>query len=207
MMDAAPRPLSLCMCLVGHPGSHTASRLRSLVYKHYRRDPQKNLGEGGLGLEVVYRDTAADPSPVPIPVDFDIAQVTAVVAILDQDLAGDAPFADYAMGLAASAAPLFPRATFLAVAIDDKGMRLARSGKSGDWQTLDAREWPEDRFTRMLFTAIDDHLCRLLMAYLEKVEMPAADGSRLRRAFAKKGSGVPQSFQARSGEPGRGDGA
>ena len=90
------------------------------------------------------------------------------------------------MGLAASAAPLFPRATFLAVAIDEKGMRLARSGKSGDWQTLDARKWPEDRFTRMLFTAIDDHLCRLLMAYLKKVELPAADGSRLRRAFAKK---------------------
>ena len=186
MTHTGSRLHALSMCLVHHPGSHTASKLRSLVYKHYRRDPQKNLGEGGLGLEVEYRDVAADPSPVPIPVDFDRAQVTAVVAIFDEDLADDLKFAEYALGLAAAATPLFPRATFLAVAIDEKGMRLARSGASGAWQTLDARAWPEAQFTRQLFTAIDDHLCRLLMAHLEAIEVPNADGARLRRAFAKR---------------------
>ena len=186
MTDPAPRPLSLSMCLVHHPGSHKAASLRSLVYKHYRRDPHKNLGEGGLGLEVEYRDVPADPSLVPIPVDFARSQVTAVVAIFDEDLAGDATFANYALGLAAAAEPLFPKATFLAVAMDEKGMRLAQSSASGAWQTLDARTWPEGQFTRRLFTAIDDHLCRLLMAHLEHVGAPGADGTRLRRAFAKK---------------------
>ncbi len=186
MTEPGPRPLSLSMCLVHHPGSHRATSLRSLVYKHYRRDPHKNLGEGGLGLEVEYRDVPANPSPVPILVDFARAQVTAIVAIFDEDLAGDATFADYALGLAASAAPLFPKATFLAVATDDKGMRLAQSGTSGAWQTLDARAWPEDQFTRRLFTAIDDHFCRLLMAYLESIKAPGADATRLRRAFAKR---------------------
>ncbi len=178
--------LSLSMCLVHHPGSHRASALRSQIYKHYRRDPQKNLGEGGLGLEVEYRDVPAEPFLVPIPVDFRRAQVTAVVAIFDEDLAGDTILTDYVTSLAASATPLFPRAAFLAVATDDKGMRLAQSGPAGSWQTLDARAWSENQFTRRLFTAVDDHLCRLLMAYLEHLRTPDADATRLRRAFAKK---------------------
>ena len=62
-----PRPLSLSMCLVHHPGSHRAVPSCGRWYTSTTgRDPHKNLGEGGLGLEVEYRDVPADPSPVPI---------------------------------------------------------------------------------------------------------------------------------------------
>lgn len=183
-MDA--RPLSLSVCFLHHPGSHLASGLRSRIYKHYRRDPHRNLGDGGLGLEVEYRSDPASPSLEPIPIDFDRSQATAVVALFDRELATDADLAGYVERVASAAMPLFPRAAFLAVAVDDEGHRLARANQSGRWQTLDARAWQGEEFARRLFTAMDQHLCRLLGAYLESRRVKDASESLLRRAFARK---------------------
>lgn len=186
MTGGAPAPLSFSFCFVHHPGSNLGASLRSKVYRHYRRDPRRNLGEGGLGLEVEYRSEAAAPSLEPIPVDFGRGQATAVVALFDRDLAEDPDFCRFVGSTANAAKPLFPRASFLAVATDDEGFRLARSDQNGAWQTLDARTWPSDEFARRLFTAMDQHLCRLLAAYLEARRVPDADEPRLRRAFARR---------------------
>lgn len=180
------RPLSLTVCFVHHPGSHLASGLRSRIYKHYRRDPQKNLGDGGLGLEVEYRSEAASPATEPIPIDFGRSQATAIVALFDRELVGDVGFRGYVERVASAAVPLFPRTAFLAVAVDEEGYRLARAAQSGKWQTLDARTWADEEFARRLFTAMDQHLCRLLAAYLESRLMPDASDAILRRAFARK---------------------
>lgn len=185
-MPDGPEPLSLAICVVHHPGSDLASQLRSRIYKHYRRDPQKNLGEGGLGLEVEYRSEPMPSRLAPIPIDFGRAAATAVVVILDRELASDAAFANYIADIAALARPLFPRATVLAVAVDEEGYRLAHAGETRQWQTLDARAWPQDTFTRRLFTEVDRHLCRLLAAYIEGREHPLASEAQLRRAFARK---------------------
>lgn len=181
-----PRPLSLSICFMHHPGSHLASGLRSRIYKHYRRDPHRNLGDGGLGLEIEYRSEPASPSPEPIPVDFGRSQATAVVALFDRELEGDARFRGYVDRVASAAMPLFPRAAFLAVAVDEEGHRLACASQSGKWQTLDARAWSAEEFVRRLFTAMDQHLCRLLAAYLESRRVPDASEALLRRAFARK---------------------
>ena len=179
-------PLSLTVCFVHHPGSHLGSELRSRIYKHYRRDPHRNLGDGGLGLEVEYRSDSAPSLCQPIPIDFGRAQATSVVALFDQDVASDSDFSRYVGNVAATAKPLFPRATFLAVAVDKEGLRLAQSGPSGIWQTLDATEWTRGEFARRLFTAMDQHICRLLAAYLEARNTPGAPDTILRKAFARK---------------------
>ena len=179
-------PFSLAVCFLHHPGSHVGSGLRSRVYKHYRHDPHKNLGDGGLGLEVEFRSDPASPSPVPIPLDFAKAQATTVVALFDRDLAADTDFSDFVQATAALAKPLFPRATFLAVALDDDGLKLAHSGQAGSWQTLNATAWTPATLERQLFTAMDQHICRLLAAYLESKHTPGADDASLRRAFAQK---------------------
>ena len=185
-MTAAPSPLSFRVCFVHHPASNLGAELRSKVYRHYRRDPHRNLGEGGLGLEVEYRSDPAPPSLEPLPLDFDRAQATAVVALLDRDLAADADFARFVGRMAEAAKPLFPRAAFLVVAADEEGHRLARANQTASWQALDARAWTPEEFARRLFTALDQHTCRLLAAYLESRRVPGADMASLRRAFARK---------------------
>ena len=185
MTGGAP-PLSLTVCFVHHPASNLGSILRPKIYKHYRRDPHRNLGDGGLGLEVEYRSDVAPPSLEPIPVDFGRAQATAVVTIFDRDLAADPDFGRFVRGVAAAAAPLFPRAAFLAVAVDEEGYRFARAETTGVWQTLDARTWTHDDFARPLFTAMDQHICRLLTAYLESRRTPGASVASLRKAFGRK---------------------
>src|ERR1700723_2911797 len=94
-------PLSLTVCFVHHPGSHLGSELRSRIYKHYRRDPHRNLGDGGLGLEVEYRSDSAPLSSEPIPIDFARAQATAVVTLFDQDVVNDSDFGRYVSLVAA----------------------------------------------------------------------------------------------------------
>jgi hypothetical protein len=185
-MAGLTSPLSLTACFVHHPGSHLGSELRSRIYKHYRRDPHRNLGDGGLGLEVEYRSDSVPSLCQPIPIDFGRAQATAVVALFDKDVASDRDFNRYVGHIAASAKPLFPRATFLAVAVDKEGLRLAQSGPLGIWQTLDATEWTRGEFARRLFTAMDQHICRLLAAYLEARNTPGAPDLILRKAFARK---------------------
>ena len=185
-MAGTPHPLSFAVCFVHHPASILGASLRAKVYRHYRRDPHRNLGDGGLGLEVEYRSDAAPPSLEPIPVDFERAKATAVVAWFDRDLASDLDFTRFVERTAEAAKPMFPRAAFLAVAVDDEGHRLARADQSGMWQTLDARGWAAEEFPRRLFTALDLHACRLLAAYLEARRVPGADEARLRRAFGRK---------------------
>lgn len=180
------QPLSLTICFVHHPASDLGSGLRPKVYRHYRRDPHKNLGEGGLGLEVEYRSDPAGTATTPIPVDFERAQATIVVVILDRDLAGDPDFSHYAATIAGKAKPLFPRASVLAVAVDDEGYRLAHAREVGAWQTVDARGWAHNDFTRLLFTAMDRNLCGLVTAYLEARKNPTLNQAALRLAFTRK---------------------
>lgn len=178
--------VSLTVYVAHHPGSDLASGLRSRIYRHYRRDPRRNLGEGGLGLEVEYRSDPAAPNQFPIPVDFSSSKATAIVAILDRNAASDADLVGYLDRLATEAKPLYPRAMFLPVAVDEEGRRISRSGAIGSWQGLDAVPWAEAEFGRRLFTGMDQQLSKLLAAYLALKADPSATAAALRRAAAEK---------------------
>jgi hypothetical protein len=180
------QPVSLTLYVAHHPGSDLASGLRARIYRHYRRDPRRNLGEGGLGLEVEYRSDPSPPNQFPIPIDFSSSRATGIVALLDRNVAGDADLAGYLDRLAEAAKPLYPRATFLPVIVDDEGRRISRSGAIGSWQGLDAATWNQDEFARRLFTAIDQQLSRLLVAHLAQEADPSASEATLRRAAARK---------------------
>jgi len=184
---AAPgQALSLTIYVAHHPASDLASGLRPKIYRHYRRDPRRNLGEGGLGLEVEYRSEPSVPNQFPIPVDFSGSQATAVVAILDRAAAADADLVGYIDRLAAKARPLYPRAIFLPVVVDEEGRRASRSGAIAGWQGLDATAWDEREFGRRLFTQVDQQLSALLAAYLAGKADPSLPVAALRRAAAER---------------------
>ena len=178
--------LSLTLYVVHHPESDLASGLRARIYRHYRRDPRKNLGEGGLGLEVEYRSEPSRPNQFPIPVDFSGSQATGIVAILDRSAAADADLVGYVERLAAEARPLYPRAVFLPVVIDEEGRRVSRLGAIAGWQGLDATAWGELELGRRLFTQVDQRLSALLAAYLAGRSDPSLPVFALRRAAAEK---------------------
>ncbi len=186
MTVAPPQALSLTMCVAHHPASDRAGSLRSRLYKHYRRDPRRNLGDGGIGIEVEYRSAPVTPGVVPIPVDFGRSQATAIVALLDEDLAGDPDLTAYVNRLAGEAKALFPNASFLPISLDAAGRRLSRAGAVGGWQELDATAWPDDEFARRLFTGVDYNLCQLLTAHLAAGGAVLPDRPDLRRAYTKK---------------------
>lgn len=185
-MTVVNHPASLTVYVTHHPASDLGSSLRSRIYRHYRRDPRRNLGEGGLGLDVEYRSEPSHPNQFPIPVDFSGSQATAIVALLDRNAAQDTDLAGYIDRLAAEALPLYPKAMFLPVVLDADGHRVSRSGAIGKWQGLDARPWPEAEFARRLFTDMDGQLSRLLAAHLAGRADPSAPAAALRRVAKAK---------------------
>lgn len=186
LLTALGQALSLAIYVVHHPASDLASSLRPKIYRHYRRDPRRNLGEGGLGLEVEYRSEPSRPNQFPIPIDFSGSQATAVVAILDRAAAADADLVGYIDRLAVEARPLYPRAMFLPVVVDEEGRRASRSGAIAGWQGLDATTWDEREFGRRLFTQVDQQLSAVLAAFLAGKADPSLPVAALRRAAAER---------------------
>src|SRR6185295_9165705 len=118
------------------------------LYDHYRRDLYENVA-GGAGISVIYRSTPKPGSNIPIDIDFDDSETSAIILLLDEHWVADADWVTWAHDLldradsAGLAVRVFP------VAIDEDAMKLRVTEQAVRWDKWTTLA-PDDRERRLI---------------------------------------------------------
>ena len=95
-METTLRPL-FALYIVWHPSNENGSKIADLLRRHFGRDRHRSIA-GDPGLSVIYRSEIAPGELVPLSIDWDEAETTAVVVLVDSALAGDTAWSNYVRG-------------------------------------------------------------------------------------------------------------
>ncbi|HXB23525.1 MAG TPA: toll/interleukin-1 receptor domain-containing protein [Gemmatimonadaceae bacterium] len=155
--------------VVWHPDFEHGQAIADALFSHYRRDHYTNVA-GGVGLSVLFRTEATSPDGVPIPIDLNDADSSAIVVLVERNLLSTPEWLDYVSDLAndASAAGLSARVIPVTV---DRGEPELR-GSLADLQRVGLGPWdpstPDQSL--QLITQLTYQFCRMLRHYLARLE-------------------------------------
>lgn len=176
---ADPTRPFLVMYVVWHPKFDAGLTLAEALREHFRRKLYENVA-GGTGLNVVFRYAAAHGSNVPLSIDLDESDTTAIIVLADTELAGDQDWKDYVTGLASAAESAGLSVRLFPIAIDRAGLFLEE-------QALRWDQWagtPPERRQRLI-NELTYEFCRMLRHFLEHLRHPAEGEAALERYLQK----------------------
>ncbi len=180
MTDSA-RPF-LVLYIVWHPNFAFGQSIARALREHFRRKLYENVA-GGTGLSVIYRSTVAPGTAMPLPINLDEAETTAVIVLADSNLAADADWVAYLGDLAEKTEATGLGTRIFPVAIEASVLRPLELEE----QALRWDSWPgtaDDRCTRLI-TELAYEFCRMLRHYLEHLKHPQADDHALEKYLRK----------------------
>ena len=154
-----------------HPACAAGSSLGDRLRRHFGGDRFRDVA-GGLGLGVIYRNENAPGKAVPLPVDWNGSESTAVVVLVDANLDRDGAWRDYVLELARVAQSRGYQDRFFPVMMETGKVQLRfeeqmlRLDHEGETDTL-----REQRLVRSL----THEFCRMLRHRLQSAD--GSDGS------------------------------
>ena len=150
------------MYVVWHPSFKGGRALADRLREHFGRDLYRSV-TAGRGISVLYRSEPVSGTRTPLPIDWDDAEFTAVVALMDATLAEDAEWAAYVRDVAGSQAGEFP-GRFFPVTMDRRGLELGLHQQALRW---DKWEGLDEGRLRRLTRDLTHEFCRMLRHRLE----------------------------------------
>jgi hypothetical protein len=180
-MPLSTRPI-LVIYVVWHPEFAEGAGIAKALYDHYRRNLYENVA-GGTGLSVLYRATPEPGAAAPIDIDFDEAEASAVVLLVDERFAADEALVAYARDLMDRADAVGLSARVFPVAIDKGAIRLGMAEQAIRWD-----KWmplASEKRLRRLIASLTYQFCRMLRSYLERLKHPAEDDDALEQYLRK----------------------
>ena len=166
-MPAVPtRPL-LALYVAWHPAFLYGAELAEILRAHFRRDLFGSVA-GGTGLSVLYRSDAPSGNPVPLDIDPEGAESTAVVILADAEMAGDEDWCRYVAGLSDKADAEGLRMRLLPVAFHRSALSVAKE------QAVRYDSWSdgEQAKNEQLISELTLELCRMLRHFLAHLDHP-----------------------------------
>ena len=164
-METTTRPL-FALYIVWHPSNEDGVKVADLLRRHFGPDRHRNIA-GDPGLSVLYRREIAPSERVPLSIDWDEAEITAVVVLVDSALASDQAWSNYVRKLSQNAqtrgrllARLFP------VVMEPGGRKLQLDEQALRWDRWEGSEAEQKQrlvsnltyeFSRMLRYRLDLH--------------------------------------------------
>jgi hypothetical protein len=176
---ATTRPF-LTIYVAWHPSFEDGKEIALALFQHYRRDLYRNVA-GGSGLPVIYRSQPPEGEAVPVDIDMEGAEATAIVMLVDEHWTGDSAWVEWGRKVSAAADETGLRALVFPVAIDGSGIAEGVILE----QAVRWDKWTEDGQPvklRRLFTALSYEFCRMTRRYLERPDLAEDDLS----AFLRK---------------------
>ena len=163
-----------------HPSYQGGRAIADQLRTHFGRDLYRSVAEG-RGVSVLERSEPVPDAGTPLPIDWDDAELTAVVVLVEATLVNDDEWATYVRDIAQTARGKGIPAGFFPVTIDDRGLDLQL-----DQQTLRWHEWDGsmDR-TRRLISDLTHEFCRMLRHRLDQPASAADEGAPLNHYLGK----------------------
>jgi hypothetical protein len=160
----------LTIYVAWHPKFEQGADLARFLYEHYRRKLYENVA-GGTGVPVVYRSEPPSGSAVPIDVDLDTSETSAVVILIDKTWTSDPQWIGWAQRVSKQTDDAGLKARLFPVAIDATAIAVEIAEQAVRWDKWEADD--PDIKQRRLLTGLSYQFCRMLRSYLEHLERPA----------------------------------
>ena len=151
------RPL-FALYVVWHPSNENGCDLADVLRRHFGRDRHGNIA-GDHGLSVIYRHEIAPGELVPLSVDWDEAETTAVVVLVDSALAGNTEWSNYVRGLSWNAQTRGPSVRLFPVVMESGGREIQLDEQA---LRLDRLEGSKADRERRLVTDLSCEFIRML---------------------------------------------
>jgi hypothetical protein len=179
-MAASTRPFFV-LYIVWHPDFAAGAGIAEALREHFRRKLFENVA-GGTGLSVIFRSTPAPGSPVPLGIDWDDAETSAVAVLAESTLAGDAHWAEYVRVLAAQAEAAGLSARVFPIAVERAAFDIGIQEQALRWD-----QWAgtQDGLRQRLISELSYEFCRMLRHYLEHLRHPAEESEALEKYLQK----------------------
>lgn len=174
-MALSTRPF-LVIYVAWHPKFADGHAIAKTLYEHYRRELYENVA-GGTGLSVIYRFEPVPGSNVPIGIDFDDTETSAIVLLIDERWTADLAWVEWGRELMerSDAAGLGVRV--FPVAINGATLRLGITEQAVRWDKWKGFD-QEERETKLI-ADLTYQFCRMLRYYLERLKHPSEEEGTL----------------------------
>ena len=192
-METTTRPL-FTLYIVWHPSNVSGGKLAGLLRGHFGRDRHRNIA-GDPGLSVIYRREIAPNELVPLSIDWDEAETTAVVVLVDAALTADQAWSNYVRRLSQNAQARGRRACLFPVMMESKGLELQLEEQALRWD-----RWEESNAYReqRLVSDLTREFIRMLR---HRLRGPQAAGTSLTDYLEKIQVFISHSKHDDDGEP------
>jgi hypothetical protein len=172
----------IAVYVVWHPDFAGGKAIAKAIHDHFRRDIFINVG-GGTGVSVQFRSAPAAGGDVPLEVDPDEAETSAIIVLLDPHLVGNKRWVAYVQGLANMANSRGLGVRIFPVTIEP-GLTTKLSPPLSRVQCIRWDKWSESNNAlkrRKLLGALTYELCRMLRCYLEHLKRPGESEEALEK--------------------------
>ncbi len=131
LMETTTGPL-FALYIVWHPSNVSGGKVADLLRRHFGRDRHRNIA-GDSGLSVIYRRATAPGELVPLSIDWDEAESTAVVALVDSALTVDQAWSNYVREISRNAQTRGLSARLFPVVMEPGGRALQLEEQALRW--------------------------------------------------------------------------
>ena len=180
-MDNSGKPF-LVVYVVWHPGFAKSSLIVQAVREHFRRRIFENVS-GGTSVSAVYRFAPMPGFAVPLPIDLDEAETTAIVVLIDSNLAGNRAWAEYVQNLVDRAKESGLGTRVFNVSIEAgtiDALKLAEQALGWEGWTGSSEQRRQQLIRKLTY-----EFCRMLRHYLEHLRPPTEGEEALGRYLRK----------------------
>jgi TIR domain len=172
----------LAIYIVWHPSFKQGESIAKSLFNHFRRDHYKNIA-GGVGLSILYRSTPAPGMQLPLPIDFDEAETTAVIILSEQHLVNTPEWKRYSQELASLVENKGLGSRIFPVEMDNCGLKIELKQQALRWNNWHETN-PEIRLQRLL-SGLTHEFCLMLRHYLEHMKHPVESDEALNRCLLR----------------------
>lgn len=180
-MLAPTRPF-LVIYIVWHPGFTAGARLAEALREHFRRKLYENVA-GGTGISVMFRYAALPNSNVPLPINLDEAETSAIVVLTESALVSDAAWLAYINDLAQATDAAALTSRLFPVFLDQEGLKLGIAEQALRWDSWEGS--PPERQQRLI-AELSYEFCRMLRHYLANCAKPDMGEDERFQAYLQK---------------------
>lgn len=130
-MATSTQPI-FTLYVVWHPDYAYGGKIAELLRERFGGGRHRDFA-GDRGLSVIFRNAAPPGGQIPLPVDWDEAETTAVVVLAESTLTGDSAWSDYVRELARNAQEKGLPANLFPVAMESAALGLGFEEQALRW--------------------------------------------------------------------------
>ncbi|MCY3954820.1 MAG: toll/interleukin-1 receptor domain-containing protein [Nitrospira sp.] len=179
-METTTRPLFV-LYVVWHPSYTKGYEVSDLLRRHFGDDRYRNVA-GGSGISVIYRNKSAPDSHTPLQIDWEEADTTAAIVLVDSALASDSAWLNYVFELSQSAQTRGFLTRLFPVLMEAEGFQFQLEEQALRWNRLGKSDVEREQ---QLVSNLTYQFSRMLRHRLDLLRRPEASNAPLSRYLEK----------------------